>query len=257
MSDENLSPAFGRTGPGDRPQAASAHALADLLCQPFMQRLMPHPAYLQGMDLPPYAISRGHQPPRTPRPPEANHPWPLHGWATEVFFGDLRSFEVARQIHESAQPFEFTFVKDEVRFGLVGETVANLMSLTDEHALCTQLHQRMRLNFAHWRDDPREIALIPEVRDFFRQVTEQWPFWLHFLQPSADNLALFLSLLSPTQTVGIGEHVLRARLDDSVVGAFHHLVECTLRLHDTHALAPSITLQTDERLRHALAKTFH
>lgn len=222
-----------------------------------MQRLLPQPVCRQGMDTPAYAISRTPRQPRTPLPPVADQPWPLHGWATEVFFGDLHSLEVAQQIQEPSKPFEFTFLKEEVRFGLVGETVANLMSLTDERDTCLRLHQRLRLNFAQWRDDRREIAQIPEVREFFLKVTEQWPFWLHFREPNADNLALFLTLLTPPQTVGIGEHVLRARLDDSVVEVFTHLVECTVHLHDTHALSPSITLQTESRLKEGLAMTFH
>jgi hypothetical protein len=37
-------------------------------------------------------------------------------------------------------------------------------------------------------DDPREIYAIPEVRAFYQQLWERWPYWLFFCNLDTENL---------------------------------------------------------------------
>jgi hypothetical protein len=63
--------------------------------------------------------------------------------------------------------------------------------------------------FDGWDEDPRETAEIPEIRAYFRELTEQWPYWWHFIEKVGDTFGHVLRLLCRG-------HV--ERIDASVVG---------------------------------------
>ena len=39
-----------------------------------------------------------------------------------------------------------------------------------------------------YNHDPREIYAIPEVRTFYQQLWEVWPYWLYFCNLDTENL---------------------------------------------------------------------
>ena len=41
-------------------------------------------------------------------------------------------------------------------------------------------------------DDPREIYAIPEVRAFYKQLWEVWPYWLYFCNLDSENLMMMV-----------------------------------------------------------------
>jgi hypothetical protein len=41
-------------------------------------------------------------------------------------------------------------------------------------------------------DDPREIYAIPEVRKFYQQLWQRWPYWLYFCNLDAENLMMMV-----------------------------------------------------------------
>ena len=41
-------------------------------------------------------------------------------------------------------------------------------------------------------DDPREIYAIPEVRTFYQQLWERWPYWLYFCNLDTENLMMMV-----------------------------------------------------------------
>ena len=41
-------------------------------------------------------------------------------------------------------------------------------------------------------DDPREIYAIPEVRKFYQQLWERWPYWLYFCNLDTENLMMMV-----------------------------------------------------------------
>ena len=40
--------------------------------------------------------------------------------------------------------------------------------------------------------DPREIYAIPEVRSFYKQLWERWPYWLFFCNLDTENLMMMV-----------------------------------------------------------------
>jgi hypothetical protein len=41
-------------------------------------------------------------------------------------------------------------------------------------------------------DDPREIYAIPEVRAFYKQLWQRWPYWLYFCNLDTENLMMMV-----------------------------------------------------------------
>ena len=41
-------------------------------------------------------------------------------------------------------------------------------------------------------DDPREICAIPEVRAFYQQLWQRWPYWLYFCNLDTENLMMMV-----------------------------------------------------------------
>jgi hypothetical protein len=41
-------------------------------------------------------------------------------------------------------------------------------------------------------DDPREIYAIPEVRTFYQQLWQRWPYWLYFCHLDTENLMMMV-----------------------------------------------------------------
>lgn len=41
-------------------------------------------------------------------------------------------------------------------------------------------------------DDPREIYAIPEVRVFYKQLWQRWPYWLYFCNLDTENLMMMV-----------------------------------------------------------------
>ena len=41
-------------------------------------------------------------------------------------------------------------------------------------------------------DDPREIYAIPEVRKFYQQLWQRWPYWLYFCNLDTENLMMMV-----------------------------------------------------------------
>lgn len=118
-------------------------------------------------------------------------------------------------IHNFVHPSEYIywdFPRNEVYSNRIGSSVDRLMELTDTTLQCHQMQGRLLLRFADTENDPREIHEIPECVDFLRQVHQQWPYWLHFMAPAADNLNILLLMLCDSATLHQGRDIVRAQL---------------------------------------------
>ena len=43
-----------------------------------------------------------------------------------------------------------------------------------------------------YNHDPREIYVIPEVRSFYKQLWQRWPYWLYFCNLDTENLMMMV-----------------------------------------------------------------
>ncbi|MCU1136992.1 hypothetical protein [Stenotrophomonas maltophilia] len=95
------------------------------------------------------------------------------------------------------------FSREQVIKGELDHIVESLELLSGNSEVARNLMGSMFLSFGGWESDPREIYDIPEVVQFFRALTERWPYWFYFLeavQDSAKN-SLFLLLDVKLETV--------------------------------------------------------
>jgi len=81
------------------------------------------------------------------------------------------------------------------------------LSATAERAI----HHRGSLVFMFqgYDRDRREIYSIPEVREFFNNLANAWPYWAWFMEPEPDMpfVSLLMSLLTPGKTVADGKRL--------------------------------------------------
>jgi hypothetical protein len=54
------------------------------------------------------------------------------------------------------------------------------------------LMNRLALFIEGYDNDPREIYAIPEVRRFYQQLWQRWPYWLYFCNLDTKNLMMMV-----------------------------------------------------------------
>lgn len=83
----------------------------------------------------------------------------------------------------------------EIEAGLIGDALARLMVFSDTPENIRQFEGTMRLVVSGYDDDPRELHQIPEVVRFVRTLTDQWPYWFHFMARDEMGLPIPMMLL--------------------------------------------------------------
>lgn len=162
------------------------------------------------------------------------------------------------------EPTPLVFTERDLAQRQTGRIVNELMDLSDTQESVHANASRFRLRFDGMRNDRREIYEIPSATLFFRSVHAQWPYWMHFLAPTAENLALVLLMLSedaftiPADTlVHQPTGMNRARIVDlqSAQTLVQHLFASMAVLHAHHGIDPQITtLMRDQFVHHSIFK---
>jgi hypothetical protein len=73
------------------------------------------------------------------------------------------------------------------------------------------------------------VYSLPDFLDHFAAVNAQWPYWLHFLAPSKENMTLLILMLSRSKTFVKGSETARIRTAEmSMDEIFRHLKQLVL-----------------------------
>lgn len=192
------------------------HHLADWLHQQFLSRVAPPPS-------------------------DGPSPWPESNLSSAL-------------THAVLPPIELVFSRQEVMSARVGPAVDRLMTLTDTPVACAQNLSRLRLVFSGYKHEQQEIAQIRDIAHYFQAITAQWPYWLHFLSPQADNLATLLSLTFVPLAINVDGDRVKSRIEltDTAIANFQRMATATLNLHNAMAAPQHITQTMGSQLRHAL-----
>jgi hypothetical protein len=70
-----------------------------------------------------------------------------------------------------------------------------LMIMADSRENVLLYKESMVFHMQGYDADHRELSEIPEVREFFAKLSDQWPHWFWFLNRDHGSLGLLLSLL--------------------------------------------------------------
>lgn len=89
----------------------------------------------------------------------------------------------------------------EVTAGDISGVVSALKSLSSDRSSAMSAEGAVTLVFHGYDDDPRELEAIPEVRQWFAQLNEAWPYWSFFASRIDQTVPLVLTLLLPGESV--------------------------------------------------------
>ena len=98
--------------------------------------------------------------------------------------------------------------------GDISSAAEVLSPLVGSKETAEQFEGRLTFYFPGWDEDPRETAEIPEIRDWFTELTEAFPYWLHFVEKEGDSLLHVLRLLCDFQYTSAGNGVVGGRFVD-------------------------------------------
>lgn len=107
--------------------------------------------------------------------------------------------------------------RENIEKGLYAPALDILMVLSDTAENFKLYSKSLVLSVDGYDDDPREIYEIPEIRSFFSQLNDQWPYWLWFLEHEHGSSITFLSLLCDVESAVPGQLVFKSVRE---VGAF-------------------------------------
>lgn len=89
------------------------------------------------------------------------------------------------------------FTRTEVESCDIEPALARLGLFSENNAAANDYAGRMALFFEGYDDDPRELFAIPECVAYFRELTQRFPYWMHFLSTKTpqDSLDIAMKLL--------------------------------------------------------------
>jgi hypothetical protein len=153
------------------------------------------------------------------------------------------------------------FSRAEVERGLIGDALDRLRLISDDREKFCRFENSVAFTFEGYDQDPREVQEIPEVVTFFRTLTEQWPYWLHFIQrdiQEQDQLSLVLKLLNDCEIVSFSANRFSIRFKDmdKVAESIDRLFEAMVTLYDYHGYEQVKGDEVIGRINLAIEKIF-
>src|SRR5674476_160329 len=119
--------------------------------------------------------------------------------------------------------------------GDISGVLRALKSLSSDRSSAISAEGAVTLVFHGYDDDPRELEAIPEVRRWFAQLNEAWPYWSFFANRVDQTVPLVLTLLLPGENVAgepgmVGWSFDMDKLEPLLLGLFCHQNELIERL---------------------------
>jgi hypothetical protein len=148
--------------------------------------------------------------------------------------------------------------RDEVEAGDIAPVLQQLEFMTETRELAERWEGRIAVVFNGWDDDPREVVEIPAVRRYFADLTEAWPYWLHFIEKVGDTLPLVLGLLCLGHREAIAPGLIGWAFEDleEVRRLLLHLFVLQNALYERLGLPESMNQRISEEVAQLLESVF-
>ena len=88
-----------------------------------------------------------------------------------------------------------TIARQDIEPRNLASALERLHVLTDSRENVIRYRESVLFQVEGYDADPRELQEIPEVRDYFRALTAEWPHWIWFLHRGIGAVALRIALL--------------------------------------------------------------
>ena len=83
--------------------------------------------------------------------------------------------------------------RQEVEAGDVAHALATLQKLLKPE-VARRARQRLVFCITGYDDDPRELHMIPEVREWMRELDGRFPYWFYFMTTGPESTLTFVTL---------------------------------------------------------------
>lgn len=91
------------------------------------------------------------------------------------------------------------FDRPMVESGNVDNVIVGLRNLIANKESIEKYAGKVTFTFDGWDSDPREMYDIPEAKNWFRKLTDRFPYWLVFLDRANYCLPVAITILLDTQ----------------------------------------------------------
>jgi hypothetical protein len=100
-----------------------------------------------------------------------------------------------------AQRVRLRLTHADMASGHVGNVVDQLMQLSDSKEGVLNWRNKLIIAAEKPLGEPRASSEIPATVNYFRALTGQWPFWLHFAEKDGSTVGSIMRLLVGTERV--------------------------------------------------------
>ncbi|MGX2041891.1 chlororespiratory reduction 6 domain-containing protein [Methylocaldum sp. MU1018] len=116
-------------------------------------------------------------------------------------------YPLARLFPAKQELLVIDFPHEQVASGNIAPMLEVLSPLAESRENAERFEGRLAFYFSGWDDDPRETAEIPEIRQWFADLTADFPYWLHFIEKEGDTFFHVLRLLCKGHIERISQEV--------------------------------------------------
>ncbi len=137
--------------------------------------------------------------------------------------------------------------RQQIESGRYASVLEQLYVMCDKRESVLRYRESMVLQVSGYDEDPRELPEIPEVRQFFARLNQEWPHWQWFIARGMGSIALLFSLLCSVKIhrspAGFGTEFLDSR---ELLTCFRDMSDRSLALFRAFNIDPELVRQSIE-----------
>lgn len=151
-----------------------------------------------------------------------------------------------------------TLLRQDIEAGNITRAYGVLDELTTNTDRAILHRGSLAFMFQGYDRDPREIYSIPEVREFFNNLANAWPYWAWFMEPEPGMpfISLLMSLLTPGKTVVDGKRLGWSTMPSNLALTLEDLLTSVDELGSKLKLPSPLVAETKHRFGAAVRESF-
>ena len=119
---------------------------------------------------------------------------------SSLIFNNAAELEVALANDDVAPMIVLRFDRVEIKANTINDVLDRLCVLSNSGDAVRRMASSAMLEIEGYDTDPRELYEIPECRQFFAKLANEWKGWLHFLEKDGDTVGTFFAFLADLKT---------------------------------------------------------
>lgn len=148
--------------------------------------------------------------------------------------------------------------RQDVEAGNITRAYGVLAELSENVDRAIEFRGSLVFMFEGYDHDTREIYSIPEVREFFNNLANAWPYWAWFMEPAPGMpfIALLMSLLTPGKTLVDGKRLGWSTKPSNIAMTLDDLLNSVDELGGKLDLPSPLVSETKHRFAAAVRESF-